>query len=459
MKKKLIVGSALFLAMGIVTPALAATTGAVTDIPASDWSYQAVSYLVKNGIVDGYNDGTFQGDKTMTRKEMAVVVYKAMLNESKANIAQKALIDKLAAEYALEINKIDSIDSRLTKVEQNIPTVKIGGSLNEKFKQKYQALKQTKDWTGGQWQFRLNASAKIDDNTTVDVRLANPAPTSAMFHDTKTVKYGVQDDNNLKADRFFATTKTGAFKFTVGRQPLSLDPEDTMIDGSFFSFDGIKAAVSVGDFDFELKRGRFYNDITDVVNESTSLATKTLNGFGRTNTDFASADVDAAMVSSKLGKLSWDAGWAKFTNNNSKDVLSSSDHVLMNYYYTNAYYAINDTLTVGAMYGKNTKADLANSNGKFSLLTAVYGSQTLKAAGNQNLTVWYLKSDKAALNSQFSTFDAPDWYADGFTNLDMAYNYAFSKRMTATVEYSKVIDTTNDTWSYRQWKTTLKYKF
>ncbi|MBU2703544.1 hypothetical protein Ga0466249_004689 [Sporomusaceae bacterium BoRhaA] len=457
MKKKFIVGSALIYAMGMSTTVFAATTGTFTDVPRGDWSYQAVDYLGKAGLIDGYGDGTYQGDKTMTRKEMATVVYKAMLSEDKANIAQKALIDKLAAEYALEINKIDSIDNRLTKVEKNLPIVKISGSLTEKFKQKHQPLKTSKDWTGGQWQVRLNASADIDPNTTVHLRIADPAPTSAMFHDTKTLKFGTYDDNTLKMDRFFATTKTGAFEFTVGRQPLSLDPEDTMIDGSFFSFDGVKATVKVNNLNFDFKHGRFYKDITDTGNESTSLASKTLNGFGRASTDFASADVDAAMVSSNSGKLSWDVGWARFTNNS--DTLTLSDKVLMNYYYTNAYYAFNDKLTVGAMYGKNTKAGLANSNGKFSLLTAVYGAQSLKSAGNQNLTLCYFKSDKAGVNSQFTTIDAPDWYADGWKNLDVAYNYAFSKNMTGTLEYSKVTDTTNDTWSYHQWKTTLKYKF
>ena len=48
------------------------------DVPANHWAYEAVSKLAGNDIVAGYPDGEFHGDRTMTRYEMAEIIYKAM---------------------------------------------------------------------------------------------------------------------------------------------------------------------------------------------------------------------------------------------------------------------------------------------------------------------------------------------------------------------------------------------
>jgi hypothetical protein len=85
--------------------AVAAQPSYLSDLPKSHWAYEAVALLAKEGIIDGYPDKTFQGDKAMTRYEMAQVVVKAMANEKKANIAQRALIEKLASEFALDITR------------------------------------------------------------------------------------------------------------------------------------------------------------------------------------------------------------------------------------------------------------------------------------------------------------------------------------------------------------------
>jgi hypothetical protein len=110
MKKKL-----LTLAVLMSIGSSAAFAADVKDVPANHWAYPAVKALIKDGIVDGFNDGTFKGDKEITRYEMAQIVEKAMNNANKANVKQKALIDKLAAEFALEINKIDT---RVNTVEK-----------------------------------------------------------------------------------------------------------------------------------------------------------------------------------------------------------------------------------------------------------------------------------------------------------------------------------------------------
>ena len=97
---------------------------ATIDVPKDHWAYPAIQSLIKAGIIDGYPDGTFLGDKTMTRYEMAQIVEKAAANMSKATFEQKALIEKLGMEFALEMNKIDT---RVKNLEQKQSPLKIDG--------------------------------------------------------------------------------------------------------------------------------------------------------------------------------------------------------------------------------------------------------------------------------------------------------------------------------------------
>ena len=61
MKKSLVF--AMAMALGISTTAFAANP--FSDLPTGHWAYDAVAKLAAAGVVDGYPDGTFQGDRTM----------------------------------------------------------------------------------------------------------------------------------------------------------------------------------------------------------------------------------------------------------------------------------------------------------------------------------------------------------------------------------------------------------
>ena len=65
------------------------------DVPANHWAYEAVSRLAGNGIVEGYEDGKYHGERQMTRYEMAEIIYKAL---SKGAKAEKELIDEFRPE-------------------------------------------------------------------------------------------------------------------------------------------------------------------------------------------------------------------------------------------------------------------------------------------------------------------------------------------------------------------------
>jgi hypothetical protein len=452
MKKSIVIGSALALTLSIASPALAAApTATFTDVPANHWSYDAVSYLAKSGIIDGYSDKTFRGDKTITRYEMGQIVYKAMLNESKANIAQKALIDKLASEYALEMNKIDSIDTRLTKVE-NDQTVKFSGSLLEQYKVKtfehpLTAIAGKQGWAYQQQQVRLNISAKVDNDTTIGIRLANPAPTTTTFKDATANAAGVNDDNSFKADRYFATTKTGVTKITIGRQAMDLDPAELIVDGGFFSYDGIKVTSSWNGLDFDIRDGRFAKNVTGYSFGS---------GVTTNATDYSNVYNQSIMIGSKVGKLNWDASLARFSNN------KLSNKTLLSYTFGNLGYAFDDKFSVTTEFGKNTKA---TTGGTFYTIAGKYGAQSLNSTGKQNFTVQYLHAGNNSIDGIYTSFDQPlEDNNDGvnghsWNNLDLAYRYAFSNKMVGKLEYGMIKDTVNDNASYHIWKVNILYKF
>ena len=65
------------------------------DVPENHWAYEAVSRLAGNGIIQGYEDGKYHGERTMTRYEMAEIIYKAL---SKGAEAEAELVEEFRPE-------------------------------------------------------------------------------------------------------------------------------------------------------------------------------------------------------------------------------------------------------------------------------------------------------------------------------------------------------------------------
>ena len=114
MKKSLVL--AMAMALGVTASAYAANP--FSDVPAGHWAYDSVNKLASAGIVDGYGNGTFGGDRLMTRYEMAQIVAKAM--------AKGANVDRLAAEFA---DELDSLGVRVAALEKKSDNVKITGEF------------------------------------------------------------------------------------------------------------------------------------------------------------------------------------------------------------------------------------------------------------------------------------------------------------------------------------------
>lgn len=86
-----------------------------TDVSADDWAYQAIASLSDEGVIDGYPDGTFRGDKHVTRYEIAQIVARLMAKEDTLNASQKETLAKLSSQYA---NELKDLGVRVAELEK-----------------------------------------------------------------------------------------------------------------------------------------------------------------------------------------------------------------------------------------------------------------------------------------------------------------------------------------------------
>ena len=124
--KKYICGAALSATLLTSSALASAAANPFSDVPADHWAYDAVAQLADDGVIEGYGDGTYRGQNEITRYEMAQMVAKAMAKEDQVNAQQKAMIDRLAAEFAEELG---NLGVRVENLEQKADNVKWEGEL------------------------------------------------------------------------------------------------------------------------------------------------------------------------------------------------------------------------------------------------------------------------------------------------------------------------------------------
>ena len=127
-KKTLVSAITAALVVGAASTTFAANNP-FSDVPADSWAYDAVSTLAADGVIDGYPDGTYQGQNTMTRYEMAQIVARAMA-KTDLEKADKALVDKLAAEFA---DELDNLGVRVADLEKKSDNVVWKGELRYRY--------------------------------------------------------------------------------------------------------------------------------------------------------------------------------------------------------------------------------------------------------------------------------------------------------------------------------------
>lgn len=114
-------GLAASLLLGVERGAALATP--FSDVPANHWAYQYIQSLAADGIIDGYPDGKFKGDRPLTRYEMAVVVARviAKLQENQGPKGpSKEDLDKLQKLVDALKDELDALGVRVTNLEDSL---------------------------------------------------------------------------------------------------------------------------------------------------------------------------------------------------------------------------------------------------------------------------------------------------------------------------------------------------
>ena len=235
MKKSLVL--AMAMALGVTASAYAANP--FSDVPAGHWAYDSISKLAAAGVIDGYGDGTFGGDKLMTRYEMAQIVAKAM--------AKGANVDKLAAEFA---DELDNLGVRVANLEKKADNVKITGELRFRYVDQDGAMFKASE--GRESLVVGNASNHVAD-------LRSRIWINGMINDDWTYTGMLQNTQNLsdnagnedtKFQRAYVDGKLGGMAVRAGRYNLVIadgNIYDTRADGLELSYgNNVKVKGFVG---------------------------------------------------------------------------------------------------------------------------------------------------------------------------------------------------------------------
>ena len=227
MKKTLVSALTTALVVGAASTTFAAANP-FEDVPADHWAYDAIAQLAADGVIEGYGDGTYRGDQEITRYEMAQMVARAM---AKGNGVDKAMIDKLAAEFADELN---SLGVRVSALEKKVDNVKWGGRLRYRFirmNHEQRELGSDRQNNVNQLLLRFEPQMKINEHWTGKARI-DYAHWNNMHDAANEVG---QNNNNIVVDRMYVVGDYKAAKITLGKLPYKTQADYGMIMDRYFS--------------------------------------------------------------------------------------------------------------------------------------------------------------------------------------------------------------------------------
>ena len=349
-----------------------------SDVTADDWAYQAVSDLSAQGVVEGYPDGTFKGERNMTRYELAQIVARLMAKEDQLNAEQQATLDKLAGEYA---DELANLGVRVANLEKKVGNISWSGDARMQYQHNLAEGSRTEHadtWNG---RMRINVEGQVNDQVTVNGRFVNEMD----FKDG--------DSSSTSMDRINAKwTPNDATYVTIGRQGVALDVTGTFWDEDAV-FDGVAAGWDNGKVGVEAGYGRFKSawkyDENAKVGENWKTVDSTEAWYGKLTGHIA----DAADVS------------AFYLKNAQKQDNGTAAGKTASAWGAGLSYGIGD-FTVDGDYVKtqNTPA------GDAALWTAglTYGEVDTDKVGSWSLGAHYVKADKGSTMLGSSALDLGD---------------------------------------------------
>ena len=381
MKKSLVL--AMAMALGVTASAYAANP--FSDVPAGHWAYDSVNKLAAAGIVDGYGNGTFGGDRLMTRYEMAQIVAKAM--------AKGANVDRLAAEFA---DELDSLGVRVAALEKKSDNVKITGEI----RYHYQDNDGDVNNYGTKLRSRIWVTGQVNDDWKYTGMIQNE-------QDFKTSA----GDKDTTFQRAYVNGKLGGLAVQAGRY------NNKLADGNVYDnrFDGVQ--LSYGK-DVKLTAGYGKASNRDGV---TDAGLKTNNA----------EDTYYAELGGKIGNLGLVAGYYSFDN--VKEVKGIDDKI----WALSADYAFNKDFKLGAMYLNGDKDQYKGDDDGY-VVTASYKGAKAAQVGSWGLVAKYYDQGASTYIDHTMNGLADDslFTANGgFKGYSVFANYTLAKNIVAQVEW------------------------
>jgi hypothetical protein len=418
MKKTLVTAITTALVVGAASTTFAAANP-FSDVPRDNWAYDAVTKLAQDGVVNGYGDGSFRGDATITRYEMAQIVAKAMA-KTDVSAADKATIDKLAAEYADELN---NLGVRVDNLEKKVDNVKFTGEARYRYtSQRLEGVDRT---NADKFLFRLEPTAQINNNWAAKARLDW---TSNLDTDSNA------DGNNATVDRVYVQGKLfdGAATVKLGKLPV-YSSQGILIDDRI---SGAQIAFGSKTFTTTVSAGRYSTDA------AAAIAQNITGNVGILQFDY--------QPTSKLGLI---AGYTVFNSkdlNNayayqSKTNLPDANKVAygadsLNIWNVGATYAFDKNVKLSTLYSKNTKGDftIGDLNKAYNVQLNYKGAVASKT-GSWGVWAAYRCLGSAAVLSP--TDDSTDAGQKGY---ELGATYTFDKNIVGTAKYFKGHDILTD---------------
>jgi hypothetical protein len=433
MKKQLALALAAAFTLSVTGTVLAAPANPFVDVPAKHWSYDAVTKLSQAGIIDGYGDGTFRGDKTISRYEMAMIVAKAMVNSDKTNAEQKAMLDKLSNEFGPELQ---NLGVRVTSLEKKSDRVKFNGE----FRILGAGYHNTDDKDG--------TTKESDANTRLRLWLTGGEPT-----DQWQVKVRFQQVNNLKTSgaRGTSVLSSGGYDNEKGQAGYSLvdSEENVKINRAYLHGNLDWGTVEAGRVGLYTGKGFQYSAPLDGIMIGVGKELKVTGYFGRAlNTNLLSEGTvefnDKDKLKIKITPPVYgdnNLAGANVDYNISKKLLfngtymvatpspSNSKFQKQKYFETALSYNLAPDLVLSGIYGGSDKAE--DNRGYFGVIN--YKDFDVSKPGSYGMYLEYAHLEKNALMNIGLT----DWDLDanqkGFY---YEFNYVPVKNLRLNVNYT-----------------------
>ena len=438
-----------------------------SDVSQDDWAYQAVSDLSVQGVVEGYPDGTFKGERNMTRYELAQIVARMLAKEDQLNAEQKATLNKLASEFA---DELANLGVRVSNLEKKVGNIYWSGDArmqyqhNRTFQYKgdreWPHFDKSDSWTG---RMRINVKGQVNDQVTVHGRFVNE------------MDFQNGDSSSTYMDRLYAKWEPNEKTFvSIGRQGVALDQTGTFWDEDGV-FDGIVAGYDNGKIGIEAGYGRF----KDAYKDDSYMYPDDPWGFFYNGT--ASMEAWYGKLTGHFGeKADISAFYLKNTN--------TPDGMWYDYgdYYAGKFsvWGAGATIDLGNKFtldGDYVRTKIPDY-GHAALWTAglTYGKVDPKKAGSWSLGVHYVKAENGSYILGNSALDMTDqldygligmletwggenvdvhfWTAKAAValqkNVELDLYYNFAAKSNASKELRDYIGDIDDTWGME-----LNYRF